>query len=94
MSTHPRFWLITCIVLAISSCSAFGQQVDGVLCVPMSDSNSVLTALSGGSELAATCGDTLADVGSPSMSAMLCSAVSTFSNPSAGGSAGDERRQR
>ena len=29
MSTHPRFWLITCIVLAISSCSAFGQQVDG-----------------------------------------------------------------
>jgi hypothetical protein len=103
MSTHPRFWLITCIVLAISSCSAFGQQAGGVLGVvptsslhPARDArpiavpaeargrivdewNSVPTALCGGSELAATCGDTLADVGAPSMSAMLCSAVGTFS---------------
>ena len=87
MSTHPRFWLITCIVLAISSCSAFGQQAGVVLRGPTGNLHSVPTALSGDSELAATCGDTLADVGSPSSPAMLCSAVGTFAHLSADGGA-------
>jgi len=99
MSTQSRLWLLICIVLAISSCSAFGQQDDGhstldatrggsrssaacsaVGAAPIGgDPNCVLTALYNGSGLAVTCGDTLADVGSLSTPATLCSAVGTFS---------------
>jgi hypothetical protein len=83
MSTQSRLWLLICIVLAISSCSAFGQQDDGHATLDAApidgDPNCVLTALYSGSGLAVTCGDTLADVGSLSTPATLCSAVGTFS---------------
>jgi hypothetical protein len=99
MSTSSRFWLLTCIVLAISSCSAFGQAANDLMSITRADltvgarpipvtaqaqgrirgeSNSVLTALFGGNGLAATCGDTLADVGTSSTSATQGSAVGTF----------------